>query len=366
MDIPETPEAPPTFPGYRVDRMIGTGGAGKVYAGVALDSGEPVAIKVFHAHKVNRPEFARRFDREVALSRTLDHPGVVRLLGHAASEDGQSFALVMELVTGETLRPALKRGAMEPRLALLLALQVVEILAYVHQKGVAHLDLKPENVLLVGGTTVRLMDFGISQATHGQLAREGGRTAMIAGTPHYMAPEQFAGATDLDHRADLFTTGVILHEMLTGERPAAGIIELGEALPLKFRQELEPVLAKLLAYDPKDRYQTAADVADKLKQLLRTLEGVYAAREAAARIVIAAPAKKEEPRAERDVSATRPRPTAKKPAVAPPREERKEAAKDALREIAKAMGEHLWIPFVLFVLVFLAVMYNLAAWAFNS
>jgi len=343
-------DARPSFPGYRLESLIGSGGAGHVFRGVALETGEAVAIKVFHAHRVNRPEFARRFEREVALSRTLDHPGVVRLLDLAVSDDAQSVALIMELVSGETLRPLLKQGAVEPRTALLIALQMVEILAYVHRKGVAHLDLKPENVLLVGGTTVRLMDFGISQATFGKAAREGGRTAMIAGTPHYMAPEQFAGAPDLDHRADVYAVGVIL---LAGERPAAGILALGDRLPPKFLREVEPVLAKLLAMTAPERYQTAVDVADKLKALLRSLEAERAAREAAARIVIAPP---------------QPPPPAAKPSRPPrrPAPEEPGAAKDALHRIAEVLREHPWILFVAAFGVLLLGMYFLVGWAFSS
>src|SRR5258708_30992022 len=121
------PESLPAFPGYRTESLIGSGGAGRVFRAVELETGEAVALKGFHAHRVNRPEFGRRFEREVALTRTLDHPGVVRLLGHVMGEDGQSVALVMELVAGETLRPVLKRGPLEPKLALIVSMQIAEI-----------------------------------------------------------------------------------------------------------------------------------------------------------------------------------------------------------------------------------------------
>lgn len=335
----------PEFPGYKIESLIGEGGAGRVYRGVALETGQPVAIKIFHAYRVNAPEFARRFEREVTLSRTLDHPGVVRMLQSAVSADGQSHALVMELVEGEPLRPRLARGPMVPRFALALCLQITEILAHMHRKGIAHLDLKPENVLLVEGSRVRLMDFGISQATFGQLARDGHKTQVIAGTPHYMAPEQFTYGAALDHRCDLFALGVILHEMLVGERPAAGVIALGDRLPLEFRSELTPVLSKLLEMTPDRRYQTAVDVSEKLKaldQLHKRLEEERAAREAITTV------KKEPP----------PRVTAKKPAL-PPKAPTPGA--DAAWELLKLLRANLWIFVVLAFLVMLAIVYNLIA-----
>ena len=338
------------FPGYRLDRLIGEGGAGRVFRGVALDTGQPVALKVFHAYRVNAPEFTRRFEREVTLSRTLDHPGVVRLLGSTRSEDGQAFALVMELVEGETLRPRLKLGPLLPRFALALCMQISEILGHMHRKGIAHLDLKPENVLLVDGSRVRLMDFGISQATFGQLSRDGGRTQVIAGTPHYMSPEQFAHGGDLDHRCDLFTLGVMLHEMIAGDRPAAGVINLGDKLPLRFRTELESVLRRLLEFAPEKRYQTAVDVTEKL----RTLDRLYAELErerAAAQAITSLPPKKEAPVAQ----ASAPRRTGRAQPLPP--SELASAAHLAL----KVLRANLWVFVVLAFFVFLVVMYNVVA-----
>lgn len=337
----------PEFPGYRVESLIGEGGAGRVFRGVALDTEQPVAIKVFHAYRVNAPEFARRFEREVTLSRTLDHPGVVRLLGSAVSTDGKSHALVMELVEGEPLRPRLNRGALTVRFAIALCLQITEILAHMHRKGIAHLDLKPENVLLVEGSRVRLMDFGISQATFGQLAREGHKTQVIAGTPHYMAPEQFNHGAELDHRCDLFALGVILHEMIIGERPAAGVLALGERLPLEFKNELSAVLTKLLEFSPEKRYQTAVDVSEKLKvldRLYQRLEEDRVRRESITTVKAPPPAPS-------------PRPTARKPVVPPP----PSPAAAAAWEFAKVLRANLWILVVLAFLVMLAVVYNLIA-----
>lgn len=346
----------PQFPGYKTELLLGAGGTAKVYRGIKEDTGEAVAIKVFHKHRVNRPDFARRFDREAALSGTLDHPGVVRLIGHAVSVDGDLYALVMELVGGETLRPRLKRGKLDPKAALVIAMQIAEILGYVHRKGVAHLDLKPENVLMVGETTVRLMDFGISQATFGQLAREGGRTAALAGTPHYMSPEQHAASPALDHRADLYALGVMLHEMLIGERPAAGVTSVGDRFPLKFRTELEGVLAKLLAHDPAQRYQTAGDVADKLKGLARTLDAEIREREEAARKTIPLPA-------------PAPPPPPKKPAAPPPAPPRlvpdDGEPQGRVRRVLIFLWEHMWLTFTLGFIVFLIVMYNLVSMAFQ-
>ena len=101
----------PDFPGYRIDELLGEGGAGRVFRAMKLDTNTPVALKIFHAYRVNSPEFTRRFDREVTLSKTIEHPGVVRLLDQARSADGKTSALVMELVEGETLRPRLNAAS---------------------------------------------------------------------------------------------------------------------------------------------------------------------------------------------------------------------------------------------------------------
>lgn len=349
MDDSLTPAVAHAFPGYRLEKLVGSGGAGRVYLAVALATSGRVAVKVFHAHRVNRPEFARRFDREVALSRTLDHPGVVRLLDQVTGTDGTSVALVMEYVAGQTLRGVLKAGALPPKVAIEFAFRIADILAYVHRKGVAHLDLKPENVLVLDLHTVRLMDFGISQATHGQLLRDGMKTRAVAGTPHYMAPEQFSGEGPLDHRADLYSLGVILHEMLTGDRPSGGVLPLAGLTPIDLRQDTVALLGRLLAVDPALRYQIAADVAEKLRGLMRRAEADEQATLAARR----AP------------PVSRPEAPGRATGCAPPAKPPRTHDDAGSQTLLGLLFAHPWIPIALAFFSLLITFYHLVDYAFT-
>jgi hypothetical protein len=189
---------------------------GEVWKALDQASGQPVAVKLLPA---NALEDAARFAREAQTLAELSHPRVVRYVAHGA-EAGEDPYLVMEWLDGEDLAARLARGPLSVDESVALAVTVAEALAFAHERGVVHRDLKPGNLFLPGGllSAVKILDFGVARA--GRATRMT-RTGMLIGTPGYMAPEQARGETNLDARADVFSLGCVLFECLTGE-PAFG------------------------------------------------------------------------------------------------------------------------------------------------
>ena len=204
---------------YRTTAELGRGAMGVVYRGVDPALDRPVAIKVIAAKAVSggasAEEMEARFLREAKVSARINHPNVVTV--YDAGREGDTLYLVMELVEGESLAARLARGAYpEPEEALSMAAQVAEALAAAHTMGVVHRDIKPANVLITREGRIKVTDFGVAKA----IGEETGltRTGVVVGSPAYMAPEQVRGA-QVDGRADLFSLGVVLYELVTHRRP---------------------------------------------------------------------------------------------------------------------------------------------------
>ena len=214
---------------YRLERLLGEGGMGEVWAATHEITGGRVALKFLKA-SLDPKDARRRFLREARASTLVDHPNVVPI--RDVVDHADTPVLVMDLLTGETLSDRLHRlGSLELGDAARIALQVVAAVGAAHEVGVIHRDLKPENVFLsrataTGGEVVRVLDFGIAKLMRvdpsdfagGQVTQSG----TLVGTPAYMAPEQVFGEKNLDHRVDIWAIGVILHEALTGYRPIEG------------------------------------------------------------------------------------------------------------------------------------------------
>jgi serine/threonine-protein kinase len=254
---------------YRIEGVLGEGGMATVYLAEDEKHQRKVAVKVM------RPELAAtlgadRFLREVQIAAKLQHPHVLPLF-----DSGESNGLlyyVMPLVEGETLKDRLAReGALAPDEALRLAREIADALAYAHKRGIIHRDIKPANILLSEGHAL-VADFGIARAVEDGSGQSLTKTGLAVGTPQYMAPEQATGERDVDGRADLYATGAILYEMLTGEPPFTGAnarVILTKSLTEKpkpvtqVRAGLLPVLdvvvQKALAKSADDRYASAAD-----------------------------------------------------------------------------------------------------------
>jgi serine/threonine protein kinase/tetratricopeptide (TPR) repeat protein len=250
---------------FRIIRLIGRGGMGEVYAAEDLELHELVAVKALRAEIALDAWALARFRHEFRSARRITHPNVCRVFDlerHCSSDGGWTLLLTMELLEGETLAERLKRRrTLPPKEALLVARGIARGLAAVHASGVLHRDLKPSNVMLVaegGFERVVVTDFGIARPPRGE--RDVTRTRSLMGTPGYMAPEVLEGG-EPTAASDVFSLGVVLHEMLIGERPA-GAPRLEQA-----GREWRGVLRKCLEADRQLRLQSGAEVGAALDDL---------------------------------------------------------------------------------------------------
>ncbi|MBL8680881.1 MAG: serine/threonine protein kinase [Myxococcales bacterium] len=269
---------------YNVLRRLGEGGMGVVYSAMDTRLEKQVAIKVLKEDFAHRQDVVARFTQEAKSAARIKHENVLDVTDYGGTEDG-SFYIAMELLVGTDLADVLhKEGAIELHRALNVAIQVTRALQAAHKQGIVHRDLKPENVFLViaddGREVVKIVDFGIAQMKDmtGQGGKKLTQTGMIFGTPEYMSPEQAKGVA-IDHRVDIYAVGVILYEMAAGRTPFVGDSFMGiltqhlyEPAPAilalnpnaQITPEYESVIAKALAKDPAQRYQSMQELCDDL------------------------------------------------------------------------------------------------------
>ena len=254
---------------WRIQRLLGRGGMGRVYEATDRFRRKHVALKVLSEHLAADEAFRKRFDRESETLAELTHPHIVRVVDRGEDEGQLWFA--MDYVRGESLRRRLERGPLPAVEAVAVATQVASALSYAHERGVIHRDLKPENVLLGEDGTARLVDFGLSK-WHGERATNGAtrltHTDVIMGTYEYMAPEQRRGDGDVGPQADVFALGVILYEMLTGSLPL-GRFQLPSELSVDVSRRLDTIVTKALAPDPRRRHASAEALREDLEDALR-------------------------------------------------------------------------------------------------
>jgi tRNA A-37 threonylcarbamoyl transferase component Bud32 len=269
---------------YRLTNLLGKGGMGAVYRGEHVIIGKQVAVKFLHAEFANNTEVVKRFYREAQAAAAIGHDGIIDVSDVGTSSLGDPY-LVMEYLEGESLADMLTRtGPLEAGAACGIMEPALQALHAAHAKGIVHRDLKPENIFLVhqqgSPPKIKLIDFGISKFAEAGSGEKLTQTGSVMGTPVYMSPEQARGAADLDHRADLYSMGVILYEMLTARLPFEGgnfteiIINIltsaprppAEAFP-GFPAEAEPVVLRALEKDPARRFATALDFIGALAQL---------------------------------------------------------------------------------------------------
>ena len=277
-----------TLAHYRIVATIGVGGMGVVYRATDTKLGRDVALKVLPADVAASPERLERFRREAKALAALDHPGVVGVYS-VEEADGVHF-LTMQLVEGQPLDRLIPEGGMPVERVLEIAAALAEALAAAHQKGIVHRDLKPANVMVAKDGRVKVLDFGLAKVAGFGDAAQGDsalptelqtREGIVMGTLPYMSPEQVQGRV-LDHRTDIFSLGVILHEMSTGRRPFEGqsaadlfAAILRDAVPpvTDMRTDLPGDLARVvrrcLEKDPGQRMQTARDVGNELRDSAR-------------------------------------------------------------------------------------------------
>jgi len=259
---------------YQVDGEMARGGAARIFS--ARDrEGRHVALKILHPELL--PSLtAKRFLREIGFLKELHHPHIAPLLDFGEADWLLYF--VMPHFEGPTLRQHLTRVRRLPlREALTVADEILDALEYAHSKGIVHRDVKPENVVLSPESGTILVDFGIARAIAASESDRVTRSGFTVGTTTYMSPEQAAGASQLDHRSDLYSFGCLLFECLTGQPPFAHRMD---ALVLEMHQRAAPpdardllpslsrplakLLAKALEKDPGDRWQSAAEMREAL------------------------------------------------------------------------------------------------------
>src|SRR5437867_2236515 len=281
---------------YKIESLLGKGGMGAVYLARHILLGDRVAIKILPPEVRNNAEWLRRFRREGQAARRFRHPNAVTVYDLRTASDGMIY-MVMEYVEGRTLDAELKvRGSFTPAEAFEILEPIMSVLNAAHAMGVVHRDLKPENIMIgkmtTGGEpTVKLLDLGIAKLREVAGVESSGTTELtmagqVLGTPYYMSPEQWGelsrdGNLEIDGRADIYSLGLVIYEMITGRRPFSAatlhelrrdhvsvmpppLVEKAPGVPLAFSDAITRAIAK----DRADRPATAGELATELREAL--------------------------------------------------------------------------------------------------
>jgi serine/threonine-protein kinase len=265
---------------YKIVDELGRGAMGVVYRAEDPALDRTVALKtiILSDEAEGRADYAKRFFLEAKAAGKLTHPNIVTT--YDFGEEGGLAYMAMELLEGTELRERLKNGALPPAEAMEIAAQIAEGLAFAHERGVVHRDIKPGNIMLPERGQAKIMDFGIARM---RAADHKTSTGMVLGTPKYMSPEQIVG-TPVDHRSDIFSLGIVLYEMLTGVRLFSGddvaqiahnVTQVEPEPPTRLEPDLPSmidfVVARALKKDPAVRYQDARELAADLNTCLAEL-----------------------------------------------------------------------------------------------
>ncbi|MGB7328324.1 MAG: serine/threonine-protein kinase [Rubripirellula sp.] len=252
------------FPALQIIELIGAGGMGAVYKARQEGLDRVVAIKILPEEFGHDVKFALRFTREARTLAKLNHPNIVALyeFGHVAD----TYYFLMEYVEGSTLREVVKAGELAPKHALAIVPHLCDALQYAHDKGVVHRDIKPENILMSLDGSVKVADFGLSRilGNENQQSLLTG-THQVMGTPRYMAPEQFESTHNVDHRADIYSLGVVIYEMLTGELPIGRFAAPSTKVEIDVR--LDDIVLRTLEKEPQRRYQRASQIKSDMQSI---------------------------------------------------------------------------------------------------
>ena len=281
--LPSREELAAAFPDVEFLELLGRGGMGAVYRARQTRLDRVVALKVLIPRDdASRAAFAERFAREARALARLEHRNIVRV--YEFGERDRLYFLVMEHVDGVNLREAMQLGEITPHQSLAIVPQICDALQYAHDKGVVHRDIKPENVLLAKNGTVKVADFGLAKLIAGPaedltLTRAG----QVMGTLHYMAPEQIESPSAVDHRADIYSLGVVFYELLTGDLPLGRFDPPSERVQVDAR--LDDVVLRALARKRERRWQKVSEVKTAVSAITDPGSGAPHAGATAARPV---------------------------------------------------------------------------------
>ena len=277
---------PPLSGRYELEEIIGTGGMSMVYRAWDLKYDREVAVKVLRSELVTDEDFIRRFNHEAQAASQLSHPNIVGMLD--VGQDGETRYLVMEYVRGVTLKEMIRQsGAIRPQRAVQITLRILSAIEHAHENHIVHRDIKPQNIIMDPDAGVKVGDFGIARVTTAGSAAAGGQ---LLGTAHYFSPEQAEGG-EADEKSDLYSVGVVLYEMVTGQVPFDGkdadeIAEKHISEPPVPPMELNPevskglneVIMKALSKRPAERYQSAYEMSVDLRRALKMPTGGFIRR----------------------------------------------------------------------------------------
>ena len=251
------------FPDMEILSELGRGGMGVVYKARQKTLDRVVALKVLRGDVADDPRFEIRFTREARALARLAHPNIVAM--YEFGERDGLFFFVMEFVDGTNLRQAMGGEHLPPSAALAIVPQICDALQFAHEQGVVHRDIKPENILIDRAGRVKIADFGLAKLVTRQ---EGDRTltraGLVMGTPQYMAPEQIEKPSDVDHRADIYSLGVVIYEMLTGELPLGRFASPSEKSSVDAR--VDAVVLRALEKELDRRYQRVSEVKTGIEE----------------------------------------------------------------------------------------------------
>ena len=264
---PPVEEIAQLFPQLEILGLIGKGGMGAVYKARQPMLDRIIALKVLPPAVAGDPGFAERFNREARALARLNHPNIVAVYDFGKA--GNLHYLLMEFVDGTNLRQVEQAGKLSSEQALTIVPKICEALQYAHDQGVVHRDIKPENILVDKSGRVKIADFGIAKMV-GQGPTDVSLTGAkdVVGTPHYMAPEQIEKPQAVDHRADIYSLGVVFYEMLTGELPLGKFAPPSTKVVVDVR--LDEVVLHALEKEPARRYQQASQVKSDVETIAGT------------------------------------------------------------------------------------------------
>lgn len=268
------------FPQYEFIEPIGHGGMGAVYRARQISLNRPVAIKIIRPDANERAGFSDRFVREARAMAQMNHPNIVTV--HDFGQAGGFYYLVMELVDGVNLREMLCTGKMNPKQALAVVPSICDALQYAHDMGIVHRDIKPENILVDRSGRVKIADFGLAKLLNEDNTSRGlTRDNHVMGTVNYMSPEQVEKPLSVDHRADIYSLGVVIYEMLTGELPIGRFAPPSRKVQIDVR--LDEIVLHSLEKDPALRYQRVRDLKTDVMSVSQMAESPLPASDVAMR-----------------------------------------------------------------------------------